>query len=145
MDGERRVYGHRRALHSRRVRRRRRVALAVVVLLALIVGRFSYLSFSGGSGSRADVTVKSSATTSPGSKAKTSPASSATSTAATPPPQTTVTIAAVGDTMLGNTPTLPPDPSSYFSSVSSLLRDHAQIVFGNLEGTLTTATGSKCG
>jgi hypothetical protein len=144
MDGERRVYGRRRAMHRRRVRRRRRVALAVVVLLALVVGRFSYLSFSGGSGSRADVTVKTSATA-PGGKAKTSPASSATSTAAAPPPQTTVTIAAVGDTMLGNTPTLPPDPGGYFSSVSSLLRDHAQIVFGNLEGTLTTATGSKCG
>ena len=145
MDGgERRVYGRRSAMHRRRVRRRRRVAVAVVLLLALVAGRLSYLSFSGGSGSPADVAVKTRAT-SPVTSSKTSPASSAISTAATPPPQTTVTIAAVGDTMLGNTTMLPPDPDDYFSSVSSLLRDHAQIVFGNLEGTLTTVTGSKCG
>jgi Bacterial capsule synthesis protein PGA_cap len=62
-----------------------------------------------------------------------------------PPPDTTVTISAVGDTMMGKTPALPLDPGSYFSAVSSVLRGHAQIVFGNLEGTLTTATGGKCG
>jgi poly-gamma-glutamate capsule biosynthesis protein CapA/YwtB (metallophosphatase superfamily) len=56
-----------------------------------------------------------------------------------------VTIAAVGDTMLGNTPDLPPDPASYFQPVESVLSRGAQIVFGNLEGTLTTATASKCG
>jgi len=58
---------------------------------------------------------------------------------------TSVTIAAVGDTMLGNTPDLPPDPGSYLDEVRSLLDRGAQIVFGNLEGTLTTATASKCG
>jgi poly-gamma-glutamate capsule biosynthesis protein CapA/YwtB (metallophosphatase superfamily) len=56
-----------------------------------------------------------------------------------------VTIAAVGDTMLGNTPDLPPDPAAYFHQVEPILDDGAQIVFGNLEGTLTTATISKCG
>ena len=56
-----------------------------------------------------------------------------------------VTIAAVGDTMLGNTPDLPPDPASYLEPVRSELTGGAQIVFGNLEGTLTTADGSKCG
>ena len=55
-----------------------------------------------------------------------------------------VTIAAVGDTMLGNTPDLPPDPAAYFRRVEPILGG-AQIVFGNLEGTLTTATISKCG
>lgn len=54
-----------------------------------------------------------------------------------------VTIAAVGDMMLGNTPDLPPDPATYFDAVKSMLS--AQIVFGNLEGTLTTAAASKCG
>ena len=62
------------------------------------------------------------------------------STAAAP-----VTIAVVGDTMLGNTPDLPPDPAAYFDAVESTLDRNAQIVFGNLEGTLTTATTSKCG
>src|SRR6266498_2445214 len=58
-----------------------------------------------------------------------------------PPPG--VTISAVGDTMLGNTPTLPVHPAHYLDKVRGSL-DKAQIVFGNLEGTLTTATDSKC-
>jgi|HubBroStandDraft_3_1064219.scaffolds.fasta_scaffold04290_5 poly-gamma-glutamate capsule biosynthesis protein CapA/YwtB (metallophosphatase superfamily) len=56
-----------------------------------------------------------------------------------------VTIAAVGDTMLGDTPDLPPDPGSYLDAVKATLDRGAQIVFGNLEGTLTTSTASKCG
>src|SRR5690242_19431081 len=56
-----------------------------------------------------------------------------------------VTISAVGDTMLGDTPDLPPDPEGYFGAVRGELGRGAQIVFGNLEGTLTTATGGKCG
>jgi poly-gamma-glutamate capsule biosynthesis protein CapA/YwtB (metallophosphatase superfamily) len=56
-----------------------------------------------------------------------------------------VTITAVGDTMLGNTPDLPADPATYFGAVKSTLDSGAQIVFGNLEGTLTTSTTSKCG
>ena len=54
-----------------------------------------------------------------------------------------ITISAVGDTMLGNTPVLPPDPMTYLQPVERALR--APIVFGNLEGTLTSATTSKCG
>lgn len=54
-----------------------------------------------------------------------------------------VTISVVGDTDFGNTPLLPPDPASYLDPVRSQLA--AQIVFGNLEGTLTDSTGSKCG
>jgi hypothetical protein len=60
------------------------------------------------------------------------------------PPQATVTISAVGDTMLGTTPELPPDPSSFFDAVKAALTDGTQIVFGNLEGTLTNDTTSKC-
>jgi poly-gamma-glutamate capsule biosynthesis protein CapA/YwtB (metallophosphatase superfamily) len=72
---------------------------------------------------------------------------SATAPAATqsPAPASSVTIAAVGDTMLGNTPDLPPDPGTYLDPVDPALTSGAQIVFGNLEGTLTTATASKCG
>jgi hypothetical protein len=54
----------------------------------------------------------------------------------------TVTISSVGDTMLGHTPVLPPDPSTYLDGVRGALR--APIVFGNLEGALTDASGSKC-
>jgi poly-gamma-glutamate capsule biosynthesis protein CapA/YwtB (metallophosphatase superfamily) len=56
-----------------------------------------------------------------------------------------VTISAVGDTMLGDTPDLPSDPEGYFGAVRQELGRDAQIVFGNLEGTLTTATAGKCG
>ena len=61
------------------------------------------------------------------------------------PAASSVTIAAVGDTMLGTTPDLPPNPGSYLGAVRPVLDRGAQIVFGNLEGTLTTATASKCG
>lgn len=55
-----------------------------------------------------------------------------------------VTIAAVGDTMLGMTPTLPSNPAGYFSRVRRQLS--GDVVFGNLEGTLTDVTESpKCG
>jgi capsule synthesis protein PGA_cap len=62
--------------------------------------------------------------------------------AKTSPGPATVTLAAVGDTDLGNTPQLPSDPDEYFSPVVSALA--APIVFGNLEGTMTTSTTSKC-
>jgi poly-gamma-glutamate capsule biosynthesis protein CapA/YwtB (metallophosphatase superfamily) len=55
-----------------------------------------------------------------------------------------VTIAAVGDTILGNTPDLPPQPGTYLAPVQQELSGGAQIVFGNLEGTLTTETAGKC-
>ncbi|HVO55213.1 MAG TPA: CapA family protein [Solirubrobacterales bacterium] len=55
-----------------------------------------------------------------------------------------VTIAAVGDTILGNTPQLPSRPALYLRPISPQLR--ADAVFGNLEGTLTDASSSpKCG
>lgn len=49
----------------------------------------------------------------------------------------------VGDTDLGNTPVLAPDPSSYLATVKSALK--SQIAFFNLEGTLTNSESSKCG
>lgn len=54
-----------------------------------------------------------------------------------------VTIAAVGDTILGDTPDLPRRPAHYLDPVADAL--NAPILFGNLEGTLTTATADKCG
>ena len=59
-------------------------------------------------------------------------------------PPDSVTIAAVGDVMLGHTPILPPDPARYLDLAKADL-DDAQIQFGNFEGTLSTATQSKCG
>jgi poly-gamma-glutamate capsule biosynthesis protein CapA/YwtB (metallophosphatase superfamily) len=65
-----------------------------------------------------------------------------TTTTAPPPDPRTISIAAVGDTMLGSAPQLPPSPSTYLAAMRADLR--ADIVFGNLEGTLTDATTSKC-
>ena len=66
-----------------------------------------------------------------------------TTTSTTQPPQTSVTISAVGDMELGSTPQLPGNPVSIFSNVATVLK--SPITFGNLEGTLTSATMSKCG
>lgn len=61
-----------------------------------------------------------------------------------PYPPGVVTIAAVGDIVMGSTPTLPPDGGrGFFSAVAADLP--ADVVLGNLEGTLTNASGSKCG
>lgn len=55
-----------------------------------------------------------------------------------------VTLSAVGDMELGDTPQLPPDPSTYLTPVRAALA--APIVFGNLEGTITNGSSdSKCG
>jgi hypothetical protein len=67
---------------------------------------------------------------------------STTSTTVTTSEPASVTISAVGDTELGNTPQLPSDPVAYFEPVKAALA--APIVFGNLEGTMTDATTSKC-
>lgn len=73
--------------------------------------------------------------------------SSVASTTTTAPPVTTTTlpisIAAVGDTELGNSPNVPTNPTSQLAPMKRLLS--AAITFGNLEGTLTNATNSKCG
>jgi poly-gamma-glutamate capsule biosynthesis protein CapA/YwtB (metallophosphatase superfamily) len=94
--------------------------------------------------------VACSSSGSPGSaEPHTSPVASSTSPTAVPadaaPTKGTVTLSAVGDTILGNTPNLPPSPSTYLDAVESAIRWHAQIRFANLEGTLTNVTGGKCG
>jgi len=102
--------------------------VAAGVVLVLIVG--GALFFSGGRALRASVTTTSS----------TPVVTTSTPTTTTTPP--TVTIAAVGDTELGNTPQLPPDPMAYLGAMKAALA--APIVFGNLEGTITDLTASKC-
>ncbi|MBS1878314.1 MAG: CapA family protein [Actinobacteria bacterium] len=54
-----------------------------------------------------------------------------------------ISIAAVGDTMLGSTPELPPEPATYLDPVKGELS--GDVVFGNLEGALTEVGESpKC-
>lgn len=55
-----------------------------------------------------------------------------------------LTLAWVGDTMLGTATAAPPDGgAALFADVAPLLR-RADVAAGNLEGVLTTATASKC-
>jgi hypothetical protein len=86
--------------------------------------------------------AKSAAPARPATASPSAPAAPASTGAAA---ASSVTIAAVGDMMLGSTPNLPSDPATYLDPVKPVLSTGAQIVFGNLEGTLTTATTSKCG
>ncbi len=67
---------------------------------------------------------------------------SATTTTTTTVPVANVTLSAVGDTELGNTPQLPADPAEYLAPIKAALA--APIVFANLEGTITSAATSKC-
>jgi poly-gamma-glutamate capsule biosynthesis protein CapA/YwtB (metallophosphatase superfamily) len=59
-------------------------------------------------------------------------------------PPGVVAIVATGDIVMGSTPNLPPDGGrSFFSGVQTDLA--GDVVLGNLEGTLSTGGGSKCG
>jgi hypothetical protein len=59
-------------------------------------------------------------------------------------PQRVVAIVATGDIVMGSTPNLPADGGrSFFSDVETDLA--GDVVLGNLEGTLSTGGGSKCG
>ena len=59
-------------------------------------------------------------------------------------PAGVVTIAAVGDIVMGSMPNLPPDGGrSFFDGVETDLS--GDVVLGNLEGTLSTRGSSKCG
>lgn len=64
-------------------------------------------------------------------------------TTSTTPVVASFTLSAVGDTDLGNTPQLPVNPTAYLAPVKSALA--ADMVFGNLEGTMTAGGYSKCG
>jgi hypothetical protein len=139
--GDQDPYLQRRALHSRRrarVRRRRAAAAAVLLLLLVAAGYAAARLWLGGSPA-----VAGSSHRAPrgGTSAATGP--SASPPASDPKPTGTVTLSAVGDTMLGYAGTLAPDPDSYFDGVRSQIT--GDIRFANMEGTLTNLTSGKCG
>jgi poly-gamma-glutamate capsule biosynthesis protein CapA/YwtB (metallophosphatase superfamily) len=127
----------RRDSARRRRRRRRRVAVAALALAVVVAaGVAAAAGISSRSGGEAGF-VGGGGTHPPISPPSTSPLPT------TQVPHGTVTIAAVGDTMLGITPTLAPSPGTYLGRMRAALT--GDVVFGNLEGTLTDATASKCG
>jgi poly-gamma-glutamate capsule biosynthesis protein CapA/YwtB (metallophosphatase superfamily) len=106
--------------------------LRVGLVVALALGVFSLLD--GGSG-RLPRTASAATVTQPAPAPRPTPRT---------PPAGTFTFSAVGDVMMGSTPSLPPDGgSTYFSAVAPSIR--ADVALANLEGTLSTGGSSKCG
>jgi poly-gamma-glutamate capsule biosynthesis protein CapA/YwtB (metallophosphatase superfamily) len=124
--------------YARRRRRRPRRWARIAAVLCLCVA-----SLAAGYGAHALVSGRDSSAPAATHPTTTVTVTTATTTPPSPPPDPrTVSIAAVGDTMLGSTPELPPSPSTYLAAMRADL--HADIVFGNLEGTLTGETTGKC-
>ena len=132
----------RRAAHARRralIRRRRAVALlvlvGVVVLVVVVAGAF------GGDGTRRDGTTSAARSAGGGTSAAQAAAGATTATSKTG----SVTIVWAGDTVPASSDrSLPGDPSTLLGAVAPSLRS-ADVAIVNLEGTLTTRNGSKCG
>jgi hypothetical protein len=107
------------------------VAVVAIVAVALVDGT-----------PRADTEPTVARTTQRAEAAETKPKRDAASTPRVP--AGVVTISAVGDIVMGSIPDLPPAGGRrFFAGVETDLA--ADVVLGNLEGTLTTASGSKCG
>ena len=129
-------------MHSRRrarVRRRRAVATAALLLLLVAAGYGLAQLWPGGSPAEAGSSLGASG----GGTSRSSgpPASSPPATGTKP--SGTVTLSAVGDTMLGYAGTLAPAPDTYFDGVRRQIT--GDIRFANMEGTLTNLTSGKCG
>ena len=128
-------------MHSRRrARVRRRRAVATAGLLLLVAAGYG-LAQLWPSGSPAEAGSSLGASGGGASRSSGTPASSSPATGSNP--TSTVTLSAVGDTMLGYAGTLAPDPDTYFDGVRRQIT--GDIRFANMEGTLTNLTSGKCG
>ncbi len=131
---------HRADLRRRQIRRRRAAALA---LTAVLLAGISLAVARPWSGARSTAAAEPPAPPAPSVGRKQTGRSSPSPKPATSRPRDTLSVTAVGDTMLGTGTVLAPAPGTYFSGVSSALT--GQVVFANLEGTLTDRTAGKCG
>jgi hypothetical protein len=131
----------------RRAQRRRRVGLLaglVVAAAGVVLAVVELTGSAGGASSPADGSdAKAASPQAPAQPAQ--PANGGDSSGrAGAPPDATVTIAAVGDVVMGTVGDLPPDGGrTFFDGVDQVLR--GDVVLGNLEGTLSTGGSSKCG
>jgi hypothetical protein len=112
---------------------RPRPAVPALAIATALIGVVACASGAGGAPARHPATPAGSA------------APAATIALASAPSSGSVRLSAVGDTILGDTPDLPPTPQHYLDPVDRAIKWNAQVVFANLEGTLTTATANKCG
>jgi Bacterial capsule synthesis protein PGA_cap len=128
------AYAARREALRRAARRRRRLAVVgLAAALAAAAGMIAAL-VAGSGGAPADA---------PSGPVSTRAPASQTTPSAPVRVRHGIVIAAVGDTMLGSYPVVPPDPAAYLAPIRPALR--APLVYGNLEGTLTDRTEDKCG
>jgi poly-gamma-glutamate capsule biosynthesis protein CapA/YwtB (metallophosphatase superfamily) len=114
----------------------RRWAVASVAALALVGVGGGYAL-----GRHPSPTTTTTASSTTASSTTASTVSTTRLTSAAPP--STIILSAGGDTALGYTPTLPADPTAYLAPIKSAVR--ADVVFANLEGTMTNRGVSKCG
>lgn len=126
----------RRRRERQRVRRRRRAVVALLVLMLVAVALAAAMR--GGGGSSAAGTPSGGTRSGGGVGATTTPAAPVAGAAP-------VSVTVVGDTVMGSLPYgLPPDGgASLFGQVRQYLT--GDVVLGNLEGTLSSGGGSKCG
>jgi len=134
----------RRAERRRALRRRRLVAVAVAALVVAGAAVGAVFSTRGGDGS-STLAAGPAPEVQPVAETTAAAVQSDTAAPAPAPAGATVSITAVGDIVMGTTAYgLPPDRGrSFFDQVDQELR--GDIVLGNLEGTLSTGPGSKCG
>lgn len=132
-------YRPRRRRKSRRVYVRRRI-----LALILSVGVVFLVLFGLDRAARAVFTSKTHApsATRPVRHKPVKPAPAPATVPTTPAGTNPVTISAVGEVQLGSDGSLPPDPATYLKGVKAALA--APIVFGDLDGDLTTGGVSKC-
>jgi poly-gamma-glutamate capsule biosynthesis protein CapA/YwtB (metallophosphatase superfamily) len=131
------------ASHRRTLLRRR--ASALLLAGAALVGGITVAQSSGGGASAATEPGTDPTSSVPGTGATTQPATTTGTTPATAPTGGPVSIAWVGDMVLGSSFGMPPDSGrgSLAAVVGALER--ADLTFGNLEETMSTTSGSKCG
>jgi hypothetical protein len=128
------------ASHRRTIWRRRAVAL-LLAGAAVVGGVAAARTGSGPHAAAAAGTTTAGATTAPATTAPTTSTSDTTTRPAGKP----VSIDWVGDTVLGSSYGLPPDGGKHSMGGVSRELHAADLTWGNLEETLSTATTSKCG
>jgi hypothetical protein len=124
----------------------RRRAAALLLAGAALAGGIAAAQSSGGGASAATEPGTDSTAVVPSTGATTQPVTTtADTTPATPPADRPVSIAWVGDMVLGSSFGMPPNSGrgSLAAVVGTLRR--ADLTFGNLEETMSTTSGSKCG
>jgi hypothetical protein len=132
----------RRAARRRAVRRRRLIVVLVAAGVAAGVG-LAVVQLTGTDGD-ASAAQKDAPREPPVQELPAASQTAAFEERAAAPPDATVTIAAVGDIVMGTGSNLPPAGGrTFFDAVDQALA--AKVVLGNLEGTLSRGGTSKCG